>query len=573
MPVQYADFAEWQRRRYSGQIFQSQREYWIQRLSGSHPVLNLPADEPRPPVQGFNGSRLPVQLPHALQLKLKEISREYGVTLFTTLLAAFKVLLYRYTTQEDLLVGCPVLNRGLPETENLLGSFVNTLVLRTNYAGNPSFRDALRRVRETCVGAFAHQEFPFEKLVEDLQPQRDLARNPIFQVMFAFQNTPVPTLQLPGLRSEFIEIDGGMTKFDLTLSLTDKEYGIAGHIEYSTDLFSCGTIERMARHFQKVLEGIVADPDRAINNLPILSEPERHQILVEWNATTAVFSKEKCIQQLIEGQAMRTPDVIALEYQDKRVTYRDLNRQANQLAHYLIRAGAGRGKVVGLLVERSIEMVVGLLGILKAGAAYLPLDPAYPPERRDFMLKDTQCSILLTQQVLLRSKGPGNRSGDVSASALTPGITLVCFERDWRMISQQPEENPKSPTQPEDLAYVIYTSGSTGQPKGVQICHRAVVNCLCSIGKEIRLKEHDVWCAVTTISFDIAALEIFLPLFTGAKLVSQLQRRQGMSARFVSGSRKVASRVCRRRPRHGACSWRLSGKVLMGSRSSVVVNA
>ena len=266
LPVQYGDFASWQRHRVSGQTFRSQREYWIQRLSGTLPVMNLAIDKPRPPVQGFDGSRLSVQLPETLQLKLKQLSRENAVTLFMTLLTAFKTLLYRYTALEDLLVGCPVLNRGLPEIENLLGSFVNTLVLRTNYSGNPSFREALRRVRETCVDAFAHQDFPFEKLVEELQPQRDLGRNPIFQVMFAFQNTSIPALELPGLRSESVEIDGGMTKFDLTFSLIDKEPGIAGHFEYSTDLFHRDTIERMARHFETLLKGITADPDEIDRN-------------------------------------------------------------------------------------------------------------------------------------------------------------------------------------------------------------------------------------------------------------------------------------------------------------------
>src|SRR4029077_9077809 len=329
----------WQRRRVASQTFQSQREYWLQRLSGTLPLVNLPTDKPRPPVQRFDGSRLAIQLPETLQLKLKELSRQNGVTLFATLLAAFKTLLCRYTAQEDLLVGCPVLNRGLPEIENLIGSFVNTLVLRTSYGGNPSFREALRRVRETCVGAFAHQEFPFEKLVEELKPQRDLARNPIFQVMFAFQNTPLPPLELADLRSETVDIDGGMTKFDLTLSLVDKGRGIAGHIEYSTDLFHRDTIERMARHFEILLEGIAADPDQCIATLPIMPEPERKQILFQWNDTTADYPKDKCIHELFEAQVERTPQAVAVEFKEKQLSYRELNRRADQLAHYLRRLG------------------------------------------------------------------------------------------------------------------------------------------------------------------------------------------------------------------------------------------
>ena len=427
-----------------------------------------------------------------------------------TLLAAFKTLLYRYTAQEDLLVGCPVLSRGLPEIENLLGSFVNTLVLRTNYSGSPSFRGALGGVRDTCVGAFAHQDFPFEKLVEELQPQRDLARNPIFQVMFAFQNTSVPALELASVRSEAIEIDGGMTKFDLTFSLIDKEHEIAGHIEYSTDLFYRDTIERMARHFQTLLEGIVVDPDQPIATLPIMTEPERRQILFEWNDTAADYPKDKCIHELFEEQVERTPDAIALEYQDKRITYRELNRKANQLAHYLIRLGISPEKLVGICVERSIEMVVGLMGILKANGAYVPLDPSYPKERLRFMLEDGDISVLITQENLLH---------------LTQNSTLraqncdVCLDRDWSLIAQESDNNPKSGIESHNLGYVIYTSGSTGQPKGVQVSHRSVINCLVSIGKRIGLTSQDRLLAVTTISFDIAAVELYLPLLLGGTVV------------------------------------------------------
>jgi amino acid adenylation domain-containing protein len=519
LPVQYGDFANWQRHRVSGQTFQSQREYWIQRLSGTLPFFDLPADKPRPPVQAFDGSRLSVQLPETLQLKLKELSQENGVTLFMTLLAAFKTLLYRYTAQEDLIVGCPVLNRRLPETENLLGSFVNTLVLRTNYAGNPSFREALRRVRETCLGAFAHQDFPFEKLVEELHPQRDLARNPIFQVMFAFQNTSVPTLELAGLRSEAVDIDGGMTKFDLTFSLIDKEDGIVGHIEYSTDLFHRDTIERMSRHFQTLLEGIAIDPDQPIATLPIMTEPERRQILFEWNDTAADYSKNKCIHELFEEQVDRTPDAIALEYQDKRISYRELNRKANQLAHYLISLGIGPEKLVGICVERSIEMVVGLMGILKAGGGYLPLDPSYPQERLAFMMQDVALSVVVTQERFVENGRLRIEDSDSRSSSLYSQSSVVCLDRDWPVIEQKSRENPKIQGSPNDLAYVIYTSGSTGEPKGVQVSHRSIINCLVSIGKRIGLISQDRLLAVTTISFDIAALELYLPLLVGGTVV------------------------------------------------------
>jgi amino acid adenylation domain-containing protein len=512
LPVQYADFARWQRHRVSDQTFQSHRQYWLERLSGILPVLNLPTDKPRPPVQGFDGSRLSILLPETVQLKLKELSRENGVTLFMTLLAAFKTLLYRYTGEKDLLVGCPVVNRQLPETENLLGSFINTLVLRTDYGGSPSFLRTLQRIRETCVGAFAHQDFPFEKLVEELQPERDLARNPLFQVMFAFQNIPVPALELPDIRSETVEIDGGMTKFDLTFSLIDKENGIGGHIEYNTDLFDCGTIERMARHFQVLLETIAADPDQSIATLPIMSDAERRKIVVEWNDTGADYPKHKCIHELFEEQVERTPHAIAVEFEGQRMKYHELNARANRLGNHLISLGVGRESLVGICVERSVEMVVGLMGILKAGGAYLPLDPSYPTERLRFMLEDSQAAVLLTQEKLIDDRGWRREDGDAR-------FKVVCLDRDWTLIEQKKDSNPRSGIGSDHLAYVIYTSGSTGQPKGVQVSHRSVTNCLIAIGERAGLTNPDRLLAVTTISFDIATLELFLPLLVGGTVI------------------------------------------------------
>jgi amino acid adenylation domain-containing protein len=519
LPVQYADFANWQRQRVSGETFQSHRAYWVQRLSGVFPVLNLPTDKPRPPAQGFDGSRLPLLLPETLQLKLKALSRANGVSLFVTLLAAFKTLLYRYTAQEDLIVGCPVLNRQLPEVEDLLGSFVNTVVLRTSYSGSPTFRETLYRVRETCVDAFAHQDFPFEQLVEELQPQRDVARNPIFQVMFAFQNTSVPALEIATLRSETVDVDGGMTKFDLTFSLMDKKHGIAGHIEYSTDLFHRATIEGMVRHFQVLLESITDDPDQAIATLPIMAEPERRQIIRAWNDSVEDYPKEKCIHELFEAQAERTPEAIALEYQDQRITYRELDRKANQLAHYLVHLGIGREKRVGICIERSIEMVVGLMGILKAGGAYVPLDPAYPKERLRFTLEDAQVAVLLTHEKLVDDRGWRMEDGDPPSSILDPRLQVVFVDRDLPMIEQQSDENPIIQIDSHNLAYVIYTSGSTGLPKGVQIAHRSLVNCVWCMQQQFGLTAEDKWLALTTLGFDITGLEIFLPLITGARVV------------------------------------------------------
>jgi amino acid adenylation domain-containing protein len=505
LPVQYADYASWQRHRISSQTFRSHREYWIQRLTGTLPFLNLPTDYPRPQVQSFEGSRLSIQLPETLQLKLKELSRENGVTLFMTLLAAFKTLLYRYTAQEDLIVGCPMLNRRLPEIENLLGSFVNTVALRTNYAGSPSFRESLRRVRETCVNAFAHQDFPFEKLVEELQLQRDVGRNPIFQVMFAFQNNSVPALDLAELRSEIVETEGGMTKFDLTFSLIDTEHGIGGHIEYSTDLFNRDTIERMAQHFQTLLESIAIDPDQSITMLPILTEAERHQVLVEWNHTIANYPKDKCVHELFEAQVERTPDAVAVRYEGQQLTYLELNHCSNQLAHYLISIGVGAEKLVGIGLERSITMVVGLLGVLKAGGSYVPLEPSYPKERVIFMIKEAQLSLVLTEDRLKFDLE--GFDGDV-----------VCLDSDWNEIAKQSMDNLAPATESDNLAYIMFTSGSTGQPKGVMITHRAICNRLLWTQDAYQLIESDRVLHKTPFSFDVSVWEIFWPLLNGASL-------------------------------------------------------
>ena len=319
---------------------------------------------------------MPITLPQALTTSVNDLSDRLAVTPFMTLLAAFQLLLYRYTGQEDIVVGSPIANRRRPEIEELIGFFVNTLVLRADLSGNPSFRELLSRVKDTCVAADANQDLPFEKLVQELQPERDLSRNPLFQVMFVLQNATSPFSGIPGLRIEPIELETSRSPFDLSLFLREREGKYIGYIEYSTDLFDRDRIERMAGHFQTLLEAIVADPDQSIATLPILTEAERHQILVEWNDTAADYPKDKCIHELFEEQVERTPDAIALEFEDEQVTYRELNRRANQLAHYLISLGIGPEKLVGICVERSIEMVVGLLGILKAGGAYVPLDPS-----------------------------------------------------------------------------------------------------------------------------------------------------------------------------------------------------
>jgi amino acid adenylation domain-containing protein len=523
-PVQYADFAVWQTQWLQRDEAKSQFSYWRRQLGNGLAVLRLPTDRPRPALASFRGARQLVLLSERLTEALRKLSRVEGATLFMTLLAAFNTLLHRYTDEEDIAVGCPVDNRRLPEIANLIGSFVNTLVLRNNLSGAPAFRDLLFGVRNTCIDAYAHQELPFEKLVEELRPQRDLSRNPLFQVMFAFQKTSVPTLDLPGVQSVPLAIDAGAAKFDLTVSLVEKEREVAGYFEYNTDLFDHSTVERMIGHFQTLLKGIVADPDRSISTLPLLTKAERHRILEAWNDTQADYPKDSCIHELFEAQAERTPEATAVEFEGKQLTYRELNARANQLAHYLRSLGIGPETVVGICVERSLEVVVALLGVLKAGGSYLPLDPAYPSERLEFMMADAQISVLLTQKDLV----------DPLTSILDRrSLKAVCIDQDWQAMGRNGTANSQCLAKAENLAYVIYTSGSTGRAKGVQVEHRSLVNCLQSMRRRLELTERDVLLAVTTISFDIAALEIYLPLITGAKVVLA-NREEAMDGKQLS---------------------------------------
>ena len=444
LPIQYADFTVWQRQSLRGETLEKLTSYWKQQLGKEPPNLSLPTDHPRQALQSFAGARRPVKSPEGLTVRLKELSRGEENSLFMTLLAAFKTLLHRYTAEEDLVVGCPVVNRSLPEVKNLIGSFVNTLALRTDLSGNPTFRDVLARVRNVCLEAYAHQDLPFEKLIEELHPARDLSRNPVFQVMFAFQNAPVPQLNLPHLKSEPIEIDGGIAKFDLTLSLAENRPGLSGYWEYNIDLFNHSTIERMAGHFQTLLEGIVANPDELISRLPLLSYAECCQLLFEWNDTKADYPSRSCIHELFEAKMARVPEAIAVEFGEQKLTYRELNERANQLAHYLRSLGVGPATLVGICIERSLEMVVGLLGILKAGGAYLPLDPAFPGGRLAFMLEDAQVSVLLTEAKLVEDRGWSMENGDPRSSILDPRLQVVFVDRDWDEIAQQSDKNPLS---------------------------------------------------------------------------------------------------------------------------------
>lgn len=507
--IQYADFAHWQRQWLQGEVLETQLAYWKAQLVGAPPLLEVPTDHPRPAVQTFRGAHQSVVLPATLTEGFKVLSRQEGATLFMTLLAAFKVLLFRYTSQDDLIVGTPVANRNRLEIEGLIGFFVNTLVLRTDLSGNPSFRELVRRVREVCLGAYVHQDLPFERLVEELHLERNLSRNPLFQVMFVLENAALRSLELPGLTVSPVEAESETAHFDLTLQIVETAQGLTAVLVYNTDLFEAATIARMLGHFQTLLEAVVAHPEQRLSDLPLLPAAERRQLLVEWNDTKTDHSQDDlCIHQLFEAQVKQTPDAIAVVFEGEPLTYRELNRRTNQLAHHLRALGVGPEVPVGICLERSLEMVIGLLGILKAGGAYVPLDPAYPAERLAFMLEDAQPPVLLTQERLV-------------AGLPEHGATVVCLDSGWGAIARESEENPINSTTPENLAYVIYTSGSTGQPKGVLVSHGSLAHHCRDVQGYYELDSSDGVLQFASLSFDVSLEEILPTLIVGARLVMQ----------------------------------------------------
>ncbi|MCC5666144.1 amino acid adenylation domain-containing protein [Nostoc sp. CHAB 5784] len=505
--IQYADFAVWQRQYLQGKVLDNLLTYWKEKLSGNLPVLQLPTDYPRPAIQTFSGKRKSFFLSLDLTRALRTLSRNEDATLFMTLLAGFKILLHRYSGQNDILVGSPIANRNQDYIEQLIGFFVNTLVLRTNLSGNPSFQELLRRIRETTLGAYNYQDMPFELLVDKLQLQRNLSYTPLFQVMFVLHNAPISDIEMPGLTFGSVETDSNRDiMFDLILHITETEEGLDGALDYNTDLFDENTICRMAAHLQTLLEGIVANPQQRLSELPLLSESEQHQLLKQWNDTEVEYPQQQCIHELFETQVQKTPDAVAVVFEDEQLTYYELNTRANQLAHYLRSLGVKPEVLVGICVERSLSMLIGLLAILKAGGAYIPLDPSYPQERIVFILEDTQAPVLLTQASFVETI-PQHKA------------QVICLDTDWQSIAQQSKENLFSELSTNNLAYVIYTSGSTGKPKGVQIPHSTLSNFLYSMRQTPGLTEEDTLLALTTISFDIAALELFLPIIVGARLV------------------------------------------------------
>ncbi len=538
LAIQYADYAVWQRGWLTGTTLEAQLTYWRERLAGIPAFLALPTDRPRPAIQTFRGATRTVTFPRPLADALRALSRRESATLFMTLLAAFQALLHRYAGEDDIVVGTPMAGRTRTETEGLIGFFVNTLVLRTDLSGNPTARTLLRRTREAALGAFAHPDLPFERLVEDLKPARSLSHTPLFQVMFSLHNTPTSALRLPGIEVSPFRVERETAKFDLTLSMQETAQGLKSTIEYSTDLFDAATVTRLLGHFQSLLEGVTADPEQPVSALPLLTEPERHQLLVTWNDTGAA-SPRVSLPELIEAQVDRTPDAIAVEFDGAALTYRELDRRANRLARRLLELGVGPETLVGLCLERSLDTLVSPLAVLKAGGTYVPLDPSHPPERLAFILADAGVPVLVTQE-RLRPRLPSSEA------------RVLC-------VDAARDDGPESETRvvthvaPDALAYTIYTSGSTGRPKGVQVTHESVVNVLDAMRRRPGFTAQDVFLAVTTLSFDIAGLELFLPLSVGGRVVIVSQAVAADGARLIEWLERAQATVLQATP----ATWRL----------------
>jgi amino acid adenylation domain-containing protein len=511
LSIQYADFAVWQRQWLQGEVLTTQLNYWKQKLAGNLPLLQLPSvsevrlrHRPRLPLPNLQGAKQQLILPKSLTEALKKLSQEQRVTLFMLLLAAFKTLLYRYTGQEDLLVGTATAGRNQPEVEQLIGCFVNTLVLRTDLSGNPTFLTLLEQVREVTLEAYNYQDLPFEKLVEEIQPERDLSHSPLFQVGFAFYNAPRTELKLSGLTLSSQPIDSGTAKLDLTLSFKESEERLTGWLEYKTELFDAATITRMLAHFQTLLESIVANPRQRLDELSLMTAAERHQLLWEWNDTQIGYPADVCVHQLFEAQVERTPQAIALVFNKSTITYQELNAQANQLANYLRAIGIRPEMRVGVARERSPLTIVSILAILKAGGVYVPLDPTYPQERLAFMVEDARLSVLLTQQSL--DIAPGQKT------------IVVDLDKEWEIIARHSDTNPHQVVTPDNVAYIIYTSGSTGKPKGVLLEHRGLCNLATAQIQAFNVRPDSRVLQFASLSFDASISEIFMALVAGASL-------------------------------------------------------
>src|SRR6185295_7111621 len=520
LPTQYADFAAWQSSWLQGETLEAEVAYWRRQLADLPPLLVLSTDRPRPAVQNFRGASRPVRLPAEIARQAEAFGRLEGATLFMVLLAGFQALLARSSGQQDFAVGAPVAGRNRVEVEGLIGFFVNTLVMRCDFRGDtpagPSFRELLRRVRETALAAYKHQEVPFEKLVQELAPERRLAHTPLFQVMLALQNVPSENLEIESLRLRLMRVAPTTSKFDLTLNLGEYDGELHGEIEHSADLFDAATIDRFLGHFERLLAAALAESGAGISELPLLSLAEGHQLLAEWNDTEVPRSRGTLLHGLFEAQVARTPDASAVAFEGKTLTYVALDERASRLARHLRRLGCGPESRVGIALDRSPDLIVALLGILKTGAAYVPIDPDYPRERLAFILEDAAPRALLTETHLLAGLPPA------------PGAVL-CLDELFASLPDDPGRAAPIPGNDLQLAYVLFTSGSTGRPKGVGVSHRSLVHFLESMRRRPGLSPGGRLLAVPSLAFDIAALEIFLPLTTGGciELASRAEAGDG----------------------------------------------
>ena len=504
LSIQYADFALWQRKAVEGDEVAAQLAYWKRQLANIPAQLDLPTDRPRPRVPTFRGAMHPFALSEQLMNALKALALQEGVTLYMLFVASFKILLARYTGQGDILVGTAISDRKQPELQKLVGFFLNTLVLRTDLSDNPTLHVLLQRVREVTLEALAHQDVPFEYLVKELHPERTSGQNPLFQVLISLEP---PLSVLPsGWTLTQMDVETDTAKFDLSLELDDRANGLIGRFEYNTDLFDAPTIERMVHHWLTLLTDIVAHPTRTVVEFSLLTEPERQQVLVEWNDTAAPYPRGEYLHTLFEAQVEQTPDSIAAVCGDAQLTYQQLNARANRLAHVLSQQGVDTETLVGVCLERSLDMLVALLAILKAGAAYVPLDPAYPQERREFMLQDAEVGLLITQQKLLQAMP-------------THSTKTLCLDTSWEVIEREDTANLQREIDQTHLAYVIYTSGSTGRPKGVALEHRSAVAFVSWALRVFSAEDLAGVVAATSICFDLSIFELFVPLCRGGSVI------------------------------------------------------
>ncbi|PYS74748.1 MAG: non-ribosomal peptide synthetase [Acidobacteria bacterium] len=507
LPIQYADYSLWQREWFEGEVYESHLAYWKKQFVTMPAVLKLSTDHQRPNVQAyraFRGAEQTITLPADLTRRLRLLCQKENVTLFMLLMAAYQILLHRYTGEEDIVVGTPIAGRQTAETEELIGLFINTLAIRANVSSTATFHDFLSHVKQVALGAYAHQDLPFERLVKELQPERTLAHNPLFQVMFVLQSEEILPLQLSGLTAQHFRVDHVMANFDLTLDIVERNDELVCLFESNADLFEAETIARMMTHFQNLLEGIAGNPEQRISELPLLSEAERRQLLVEWNDTRTDYPSKQSIQELFEEQVAIAPDAAALVWNDEKFTYRELNARANQLAHYLRAHRIEPDTRVAVCLERSPELIVALLGILKAGGAYVPLDPAYPVARLQFMINDAGAPLLLTVKPL-------------AAKLPSPAASTICIDELSQELTKQSQDDPQPIAGPDNLAYVMYTSGSTGKPKGVMVTHRNIVR-LVKNTNYASFSPDEVFLQSSTVSFDASTFEIWGSLLNGARL-------------------------------------------------------